>query len=256
MALSFTLQNLAILLITVSQVVAQKLLIIPWDLVSDIIICSNSLQIPEKRTFLIHEHRSSAYYNAQNELINVVTINSSQEWQDYFWKTWADRSKHPLVYVPIFNVRLLTKRNRKDYDPKTISLFAKTLKDIQSATETTLSHPVEIRSITAPTHFQEGSSIFNIRRATTSLRYFPEKHYNHIILLHEAARLAHNLDNCKTFVVEEGCDIFHENNYAFVVEYSPQYLVFNFVDITNYICIPEGRRKLPWNGEVENGGVS
>jgi hypothetical protein len=135
-------------------------------------------------------------------------------------------------------------------------MFLNTLKDIQSATESTLSRPVEIRSITAPTHFSEGSSIFNLRRSTTSLRYFPEKHYDQIILLHDAARLAHNLDNCKAFGVEEGCNIFHEDNYAFVVEYSPQYLVLNFLDITDYLCIPEGRRKLPRNGEVENSGVS
>ncbi|KAF8852939.1 hypothetical protein BDZ45DRAFT_678022 [Acephala macrosclerotiorum] len=30
---------------------------------------------------------SSAYYNAQNELIHVAATNSSQEWRDYFQAT-------------------------------------------------------------------------------------------------------------------------------------------------------------------------
>jgi hypothetical protein len=135
-------------------------------------------------------------------------------------------------------------------------MFSNTLKDIKSATETALSRPVEIRSITEPTHFIEGSSSFNLKRSASNLRYFPEEHVNQVVVLHDAARLAHNLDNCKAFGVEEGCDIFHEDNYAFVVEYSPQYVVLNFLDITDYFCAPVGWRKFPRNGEVENSGVS
>lgn len=138
-------------------------------------------------------------------------------------------------------------------------MFSSTLKDIQSATETALSHPVEIRCITAPAHFSEGESCFNLRESASSLGHYvfsEEEKYDQVIFLFDAARLAYSLDSCKAFGVEEGCDIFQEDNFALVVEHSPQYSTLTLLSITDYFCAPGGKKKFPWEGEVKNGRVN
>ncbi|KUJ19965.1 uncharacterized protein LY89DRAFT_731207 [Mollisia scopiformis] len=111
----------------------------------------------------------------------------------------------------------------RDYDAGAVSIYADTLKSIQTATETALSRPLEVRAITCPAHFFEGEPIFNLRLAASSprLRYFPDDDddddddaYDQIVALYNAARLAHHLDNCKMFGGQEGCDIFSEDNFA------------------------------------------
>lgn len=117
-----------------------------------------------------------------------------------------------------------------------------TLQSIQAATETALSRPIEVRAITTPTHFSEEETIFNLRLATSNLNYFSDDDaYVQVIALYNAARLAHNLDNCKILGVEEGCNIFDEENFAVVIEFTPHYLTLRFLIIDDYICALEGK---------------
>lgn len=79
--------------------------------------------------------------------------------------------------------------------------------------------------------------------------------YVQIVALYNAARLAHNLDNCKIFGAEEGCDIFYEDNFALVLEFSPHYLTIKFLSITDYYCAPEGKAEFSQYGEIGNSQV-
>lgn len=101
----------------------------------------------------------------------------------------------------------------------------------------------------------EGETKFNIRLATAKLRYLPEDAYDQIVSLYNAARLAHNLDNCKVFGAEEGCDIFFEDNFAVVIELAPLYLTFKFLSITDYYCAPEAKAEFSQYGEIGNSQV-
>ncbi|KAF8852937.1 hypothetical protein BDZ45DRAFT_729870 [Acephala macrosclerotiorum] len=182
-------------------------------------------------------HLSSAYYNTQNELIHITTINSSQEWRDYFWETWTDPTKHT-----------------PDYDPETLAMFTRTLKEIQNATERTLQldSPLEYRSVTAPAHFIMRSSMSTLMRAAYDLGYFASGQSYQIINLLNAARLAYELDNCKGLGQPAGCDLDDEDYFALVVEYSERYLIVNFLNIGHYLCIPIESRRFPRNAEEEN----
>jgi hypothetical protein len=232
----------------------------------DIIICNSIfLAVPSKSLkigpFLTNETRSSAYYNAQNELINIVTINSSKEWQDYLWATWTDhkstRKYSPYQQTPnlFLKVRFNPLKYSPDYDPDTMAMFSRTLEEIQSSTEIKLGRPVEYRSITAPQHFIMRSSMSTLMRAAYELKYFASGQSYQVITLHNAARLAYDLDNCKEFGLPAGCDLYDIENFVLVLEYSKRYLAVSFLDIGDYLCIPISGRRFPKNGEEENRGV-
>lgn len=98
--------------------------------------------------------------------------------------------------------------------------------------------------------------VLNLRLATTNLRYFsPEDAYVQVVPLYNAARLAHNLDNCEAFGLEKGCDIFNEDNFAVVIELAPHYLTFKFLSICDYYCAPEAKAEFSQYGEIGNSEV-
>jgi len=144
---------------------------------------------------------------------------------------------------------------RPDYDPDTNAMFTRTLKEVQYSTENALSRPVEYRSITAPEHFSMQSSMSTLMRAAYDLKYFAEGQSYQVITLHNAARLAYELDNCRGLGLPAGCNIDEEDNFVLVIEYSAQYLTTSFLHIGHYTCIPIDRRAFPKNGEEANRGV-
>ncbi|KAE8452093.1 hypothetical protein EG329_002259 [Mollisiaceae sp. DMI_Dod_QoI] len=154
-----------------------------------------------------HHYLSSMYYNANNELIHVATIDSSQEWQDYFWATWTDPKEHAPVY-----------------DLDTLAMFIRIIKDIQSATESVLNHSTEYRSLTAPAHFVKQPSMGTLMLAAYNSHFFASDQSYQVIPLPNAARLAYDLDTCKGLEQPQGCDVDDEDYFALVFEYSQYYL--------------------------------
>ncbi|KUJ12747.1 uncharacterized protein LY89DRAFT_737665 [Mollisia scopiformis] len=182
-------------------------------------------------------HWSSAYFNAQNELIYVATMNSSKEWQDYFWATWMDETKHAPAY-----------------DAETVAMFTRSIVSIQSSTAKALqvNNPIEFRAVTGPWHFVSRKSMSTLMLAAYELGYFGKDQDYQVINAHNAARLAYNLDNCLGFREPFDCVVEDQDYYVLVVEYSRKYLAMNFLDLGVYLCISIDQRKFPGMGEEEN----
>lgn len=135
-------------------------------------------------------------------------------------------------------------------------MFTRTLKEIQSGTESALNQSVKYRSVTAPAHFQMQSSMSTLMLAAYNLHVFASGQNYQVIPLPNAARLAYDLDSCKGFGEPTGCDLDDEDHFALVLEYSQDYLVLTFLDLAHYICIPIETKRLLKNGEEANKGVS
>lgn len=135
-------------------------------------------------------------------------------------------------------------------------MFTRTIKEIQSATDSALNRTMEYRSLTAPAHFIMQSSMATLMLAAYNLHLFASGQSYQVIPLPNAARLAYDLDNCRGFGQLPGCNLDDEDYFALVLEYSEKYLVLNFLDIGRYVCIPIESRRFPSNGEAANRGVS
>lgn len=137
-------------------------------------------------------------------------------------------------------------------------MFTRTLKEIQSSTETALGRPgaVEYRSVTVPEHFTDRSSLSTLIQAAYDLGYFASEEQSvQVLKAPNAARLAYNLDNCESFGLPATCDIDDIDAFVLVLEYSKHYLAINFLHVGYYFGYSLGRKKFPENGEDANKGV-
>lgn len=134
-------------------------------------------------------------------------------------------------------------------------MFSRTIKEIQSVTETALNRPVEYRSVSVPEHFIMRSSMSTLMRAAYDLGFFASGQSYQVINLLNAARLAYDLDNCKGLGLPAGCNVDDEETFILVVEYSERYLTLSFLSTGHYLCIPERVKRFPKNGEDANRKV-
>lgn len=145
--------------------------------------------------------------------------------------------------------------SRPAYDIDTIAMFTRTIKEIQSATESALNRSVEYRSVTAPAHFGMKSSMPTLRLAAYNLHFFASEKSYQVMPLPNAARLAYGLDSCKGFEQPPDCNLDDEDYFVLVLEYSQNYLVLTFLSIAQYVCNPIETKILAQNGEEVNKGV-
>jgi len=167
-------------------------------------------------------------------------------------KTHVSISSYQQTLDLFPKVRFNTLRYSPAYDPDTMAMFSRTLEEVQYSTEIELGRPVEYRSVTVPQHFFMRSSRSTLMRAAYELKYFASGQSYQVIPLHNSARLAYNLDNCKGFGLPAGCDLYDIENFVLVLEYSKHYLAVSFLDIGDYLCYPIGDRRFPKNGEKAN----
>jgi len=134
-------------------------------------------------------------------------------------------------------------------------MFTRVLKELRLETENALRRPIEVRSVVSPEHFQMRSSMSTLMRAAYDLRYFAEGQSYQVTNLHNAARLAYDLDTCKGLKLPAGCDVEEEESFVLVLEYSIRYLAVSFLQVGVYTCIPIKERTFAHNGEEANKGV-
>ena len=130
-------------------------------------------------------------------------------------------------------------------------MYARALQQIEQASSSALGHPVTIRSVVGPQHFNNLPGHHILQQAAYEAGYTRNNYQaNQVTCLHNAARLAYDLDNCESFGLPADCDLWESEVLVMVVEYNELYLSLGFYITGWYLFIPMKTEKLVEHGEV------
>lgn len=130
-------------------------------------------------------------------------------------------------------------------------MYTRTLQQIEQASSSALGHPVTIRSVVGPQHFNYRPGLYNLKYAAQKAGYIRNNYQaNQLTCLHNAARLAYGLDNCEGFGLPADCDLWESDVLVMIVEYNELYLSLGFYATGWYLFIPLKTEELLQYGEA------
>ncbi|KUJ21733.1 uncharacterized protein LY89DRAFT_381948 [Mollisia scopiformis] len=166
-------------------------------------------------------HITSSYLNVGNNVVNVVSIESEQAWNELF---------------------LDTLRVKRDYEEKKThanencvkETIVSTLAQIQKATEEKLGRPAQIKVIGYPEHFKSTPYVSTLARI--AIREYPEVTTPYQVRPYlDCVRMAYGLNTSEALGYGLSLDLDEYNSLLLHVDYQKDFLEVSIMSVTEHV---------------------